>query len=31
MPDSFEKSVLDRLDEIDKKINLLMRDRRHPR
>lgn len=28
MPDSFEKKVLDRLDEIDKKLDLIMRGRR---
>lgn len=31
MPDSFEKKVLDRLNEIDTKIDLLIRDQRHPR
>lgn len=31
MPDSFEKRVLDRLNEIDRKIELLMRGQRHSR
>jgi transcriptional regulator with XRE-family HTH domain len=30
MPDSFEKKVLNRLDDIDSKIDLIMRGRRRP-
>lgn len=30
MPDSFEKKVLDRLNEIDNKIDLIIRDQRRP-